>query len=151
MGIKVKITSNGIEAEEGSSGIDVAPSTNNSNLTPYNLSSTTLSATTVPSVGGLYYVSGDSIRTLVMPAASTVPGAMYVFRRTSNHTHILTGSNESQGTLVFSISGSGAAIGPGSSNGNGSALAFSSSVVLISDGAKFLTLGFSGSLTFTGA
>ena len=79
---------------------------------------------------GLCLVSGNVVHTLLLPSASDVPNAEYIFRCTSAHAHVLTGSNN---TFV----------GTGSS---GTRVALSgtvgSSVVLRSDGSAFLILGF---------
>lgn len=90
--------------------------------------------------------------TFVMPTAASCPGAMFVVRSISNHAHVLTGSQETAGTRVFS------ALASGSNTARGSALTFpiaapfgsttvgNPSVALVSDGVNFLVLGASGSI-----
>lgn len=109
-----------------------------------------LTAASTLTVGGVYTVSGNTAVTTVMPLASAVPGATFIFRSTSAHAHVLTGSQETNGTKVFAGM-------PGASgiNGQGSSLALNatqgSSVCLISDGKSFLLNALSGSCTITGA
>lgn len=98
---------------------------------------------------GVFTVSGSAgVLTVVMPLASAVPGAQFVFRSTSADAHILTGSQESQGTKVFAgIPGSAVAT-------QGSRLTLpavlGSSVTFVSDGRSFLLTGLSGSCTIAG-
>lgn len=97
---------------------------------------------------GVYTLSGSSALTWTMPLASSVPGGVFVFRTASAHAHILTGSQETAGTTVFSGM-------PGATpDGKGSRLTMpatqGSSVALISDGASFLVMAASGSMTLAG-
>jgi hypothetical protein len=81
---------------------------------------------------------------------------MFVVRSLSNYAHVLTGSQEANGTKVFSL------LASGSSAVNGSALTFAlggaagaaigggPSVALVSDGKNFLVLGSSGSVALSG-
>lgn len=79
----------------------------------------------------------------VMPLAASCPGSVFTFRSVTAYAHALTCSQETNGTLGFA---------GGSSNGSKVAVAavVGSSVSLVSDGAKFLVLGNSGSLAFSG-
>lgn len=100
---------------------------------------------------GVVTLSGSAALTFVMPTAASCPGSMFVVRTTSNHAHVLTGSQEVNGTKVFSI------LASGSATNNGSALTFplagaagtptggGPSVALLSDGKNFLVIGASGS------
>ena len=108
-----------------------------------------LTAATTLSAGGVYTISNTGPITMVMPLASSVPGSTFVFRCASAHAHVLTGSQESNGTQVFcGIPGLTGA------NGSGSKLTLSavvgSSAALVSDGKSFLLLGMSGSVAFSG-
>lgn len=118
---------------------------------------TTLPAATVQSLtttqtltaGGVYTASSSAgAVTYVMPLASAVPGATFVFRSASAHAHALTGSQAANGTLSFAGN-----VGALPSN-EGSKLALAatqgSSVALISDGLKFLVLAASGSCVISG-
>lgn len=101
---------------------------------------------------GVLTLSGSAITVVTMPLASACPGAFFTIRTTSNHAHILTGSQETNGTKVFSLLASGSA-----TNFNGSAITFplagaagaatggGPSVAMISDGKNFLIIGASGS------
>lgn len=105
---------------------------------------TVKTATTTPIVGGVYEVSGVAAVTVSMPLASTVPGAQFVFRSTSAHAHVLTGSAWAKGERAFAgISGSAGIV-------DGAAIVFpaiiGTSVVLVSDGNKYLYTGGSGSI-----
>lgn len=97
---------------------------------------------------GVYTLSGSTALTWVMPLASSVPGGTFVFRSTSAHAHILTGSQEVVGTKVFA----GQAGATPDTQGSRLTLASTqgSSVALISDGASFLLMAASGSCTITG-
>ena len=118
---------------------------NNTGFLPYSLTARekTDSATLTLLDAGLITVSKGSAATIVMPLASTVPGAMFIVRTTTAAAHILTGSQEANGTLVFS---------DGTSHGSRATLAavIGSSVALLSDGKNFLVLGNSGSVTIAG-
>jgi len=101
---------------------------------------------------GVYTVSGSAgVLSVVMPLASAVPGAQFVFRTLSADAHILTGSQETSGTKVFAgIPGSSVA----GVAAQGSRLTLpgvlGSSVALVSDGKSFLVAGLSGSCTIAG-
>jgi hypothetical protein len=105
---------------------------------------------------GVITVSGSSALTFVMPTAASCPGSMFVVRSLSNYAHVLTGSQETNGTKVFTL------LASGSSAVNGSALTLAlggvagaatgggPSVALLSDGKNFLVLGSSGSVALSG-
>jgi|GEM_PF-3390134 len=103
---------------------------------------------------GVYTISGSTgtgILTVVMPLASAVPGAQFVFRTLSADAHILTGSQETAGTKVFAgIPGSSVA----GVAAQGSRLTLpgvlGSSAAFVSDGKSFLVTGLSGSCTIAG-
>jgi len=94
---------------------------------------------------GVYTLSGSSALTWVMPLASSVPGGTFVFRTASAQAHILTGSQELTGSKVF------AGMPGATPDGMGSRLTFpsveGSSVALISNGASFMLMAASGSVT----
>jgi hypothetical protein len=94
---------------------------------------------------GVNVVSGNTVHTLQMPLVASHVGALFTVRTTSAHAHILTGSLEAGGTTVFMSQPSfGAAI-------VGATLTLASSVgsavALLSDGAHFLLVAGSGSIT----
>lgn len=113
------------------------------------MSVNSLTSNTTLAVGGVYTVSGNSAVTTVMPLASEVPGATFIFRSTSAHAHVLTGSQETSGTKVFA-----GMFGVTGVSGQGSSLALNStlgsSVALVSDGKSFLLHALSGSCTISG-
>ena len=108
-----------------------------------------LSAASTLEKGGVYTVSGSgSAVTLVMPLAASVAGSTFVVRSLSDHAHVLTGSQEANGTLVFAGM-------PGATPANqGSKLSLpavvGSSVALVSDGLSFLVMAASGSAAISG-
>ena len=97
---------------------------------------------------GVYTLSGSTALTWIMPLASSVPAGTFVFRTASAQAHILTGSQETNGTKVF------AGMAGATPATEGSALTLpsvqGSSVALISDGSKFLVMAASGSCTLSG-
>ena len=112
----------------------------------------TTASTLSLSQAGVVTVSGSSALTFVMPTAESCPGSMFVVRNLSNLAHVLTGSQEANGTRVFSL------LASGSNTFRGSALTLpvagaahatgggGTSVALVSDGANFLVIGGSGSV-----
>lgn len=112
----------------------------------------TAASTMSLSQAGVVTVSGSSALTFVMPTAASCPGSMFVVRNLSNLGHVLTGSQESNGKLVFSLLASGSNVFRGSAltmpvagaahaTGGGG-----TSVALVSDGVNFLVIGGSGSV-----
>lgn len=105
---------------------------------------------------GVITVSGSSALTFVMPTAASCPGSMFVVRSLSNYAHVLTGSQESNGTKVFSLLASGSSAVRGSAltlalgGAAGAATGGGPSVALVSDGANFLVIGSSGSVALSG-
>jgi hypothetical protein len=123
----------------------------NSTVSMTSLPTTPVSAKTAAETlvsPGAYTVSGSSALTMIMPQASSVPGGTFVFRTASAHAHILTGSQEANGTKVF------AGQAGATPDTQGSKLTLSavqgSSVALISDGASFLLMAASGSHAISG-
>ena len=108
------------------------------------------------SQAGVVTVSGSAALTYVMPTAASCPGSMFVVRSLSNYAHILTGSQETSGTKVFSLLASGSSAVNGSAltlalaGAPGAATGGGPSVALISDGKNFLVIGSSGSVTLSG-
>lgn len=135
----------GVKQVGGSSGLQIDSALASSPALNVN----SLTAASTLTTGGVYTVSGNSAVTTVMPLASSTPGSMFVFRGLSNHAHVLTGSQETAGTMVFCGT-------PGLTGaaGSGSSLSLSavvgSSVVLVSDGKSFVLTGMSGSITISG-
>ena len=139
--MKVTISdSQGIKVEAGSDGlaIDSAP----------NMSVVAITANTTLSKGGVYTVSGNSPVTVTMPLAASCPGANFVFRCVSAQAHVLTCSQESNGTKAF------AGLAGATPSNLGSAFTLpatvGSSAVLTSDGLSFLFSAASGSCTISG-
>lgn len=107
-----------------------------------------LTAASTLTIGGVYTMSGVNAITTVMPLASSVPGSTFVFRNISAKAHTLTGSQETNGTLVFA----GLAGATPANQGSNLALEATAgaSVALISDGLKFLVMAASGTVTLSG-
>jgi len=142
------------------STIDAAGSTTAGTITVGGLKTQVVALSTAGTISlsqaGVITISGSggsgSPLTFVMPTAASCPGSMFVVRSISNHAHVLTGSQEANGTRVF------AALASGSNTARGSALTFpvaapfgsatvgNASVALVSDGANFLVIGASGSI-----
>lgn len=138
--------------QESGSGLSVDSSVSiSSPVIMSTLPKTTVSAKTSSTTivdPGVYTVSSTGALTMTMPLASDVPGGLFIFRSASAHAHVLTGSQEAGGTLVFAGM-------PGATPANqGSALTLpavvGSSVALISDGKNFLVTAASGSCTISG-
>lgn len=150
----------------GSAGLVLRQSEGNEGVTPYQLGSTALTANTTLRgyQPGLYTVSGstgDASRTVTMPLVTAAPGTLWVFRALSDQEHVLTASQEGNGTLAFNNrmvnAGTGANDAANSLTGaRGSQLKLGSgrqggaSVVLLCDGAGFHVLNASGSVTIRG-
>ena len=100
-------------------------------------------STLTPTQAGVVTVDGGAASLVVMPLATDCPGAMFTVRSVSAFAHILTGSQEANGTLVFTN---------GTTRGSRATLAavVGSSAALLSDGKSFLVLGNSGSVTLAG-
>lgn len=134
-------SSQGVVSLNNSSGITLEANTNNSGFMPYTLGvNATLTTTPVTlSAGnaGVYWLSGASAITVVMPDPSTCPSSVFVFRSLTAVGNILSGS----GTKFFT-------------NGNsaGGQMTLSSAIgasqVLLSDGSSFISLGGYGTLVF---
>ena len=103
-----------------------------------------LSANTVLTTGGVYTLSSSSAAIkATLPAASTVPGALFIFRAASAHAHQITGSNVAvAGTkTICDVTGSGTRLAlPATVN---------TSVALLCDGVNFLVHGQSGSFVIS--
>lgn len=99
-------------------------------------------ALTPDDAGKPFILSGSAVLTVPMPPASTVPGGQWVFRVGSVHAHVLISGSAETTTKPFT---------DGTSSGGQLALAnvVGSSVVLVSDGANYVVLGNSGSLTIS--
>lgn len=153
MTIRTKVTEKGIEQDSGS-GFDIKHDGGNEGFTPYKLdigrALVSGSSTTLPTVGGYYTLSGDREDTFTMPTAASTAGSMFIIRTLSVHSHSLTASGESAGTKAFCMGGETTV----TTGTNGSALTLpkyvNASVVLFSDGASFVVVGGSGSITLSG-
>jgi hypothetical protein len=100
-------------------------------------------STLTPTQAGVITLDGGAASLLVMPLATDCAGAMFTVRSVSAFAHILTGSQETNGFLVFT---------DGTSQGSRATLrpVAGSSVALLSNGKNFLVLGNSGSVTLAG-
>lgn len=143
---KVTINDSQGLVQSAGSGVEI-----NSSVSMSSLPSTSVSAQTASGAvlsPGVYTLSGSNTLTMTMPLAASVAGGLFVFRSTSAHAHMLTGSLETNGTLVFA--GMPGAIP--SNRGSNLALASveGSSVALVSDGKSFLVTAASGSCVISG-
>lgn len=143
---KVIINNNQGLVQESGSGLEISSTVSLTSMPTSPVSALT-AATTITNPG-VYTISGAGILTMTMPLASSVPGGLFVFRAASAHAHVLTGSQEVNGTQVFA-----GHVGATPANA-GSALTFpavvGSSVALISDGKNYLFTAASGSFTISG-
>ena len=100
-------------------------------------------STLTPTQAGVVTIDGGAASLVVMPLASDCPGSVFTVRSVSAFAHILTGSQEANGFLVFT---------DGTSQGSRATLAAvaGSSAALLSNGRNFLILGNSGSVTLAG-
>lgn len=100
-------------------------------------------STLTPTQAGVVTLSGSAASLLVMPLASDCPGSVFTVRSVSAFAHILTGSQEVNGTKVFTN---------GTTDGSRATLAavVGSSAAFLSNGKNFLILGNSGSVTLAG-
>lgn len=102
--------------------------------------------------GGVYEVTSSTAgaKTVTMPLAASSAGMLLSLRSTSADAHVLTASQEANGTRAFSM-GLPVATTTGS---NGSRLTLGatagSSVALMCDGQSWMVLGGSGSLALAG-
>jgi hypothetical protein len=94
---------------------------------------------------GVQTVSGNTAHTLQMPLVAGTAGAMFTVRSTSAHAHILTGSLETAGAQAFQNSPATGLTLAGQAVTL--AAAVGASVILYSDGAHFVIIGGSGSIT----
>lgn len=96
-----------------------------------------------PAQAGVVTIDGGAASLVVMPLASDCPGSVFTVRSMSTFAHILTGSQEVNGTKVFTN---------GTGNGSRATLTavVGSSATLLSDGKNFVVLGNSGSVTLAG-
>jgi len=146
---RTKINGRGVITSAGS-GLKIAADVNNSGFGPYALSAVThtaLSNTLTAKNAGINFLAasaGEGV-TIIMPTAASVPGAFYTLKNTSaGQSHTITGSQETDGTLVFT---------DGTDNGSRISMASAlvgTSVALVSDGTSFLVLAISGSTTIAG-
>lgn len=110
----------GLKAESGSDNIVIAGITMVVNA---------ITSSTVLTAGGMYTLSGSAAITQTMPAAASVPGALFVFRSLTAFANVLTGST---GAFVN-----------GATKGSKLTLSGSidSSVILTCDGKSFVFNG----------
>ena len=148
MSIKVKIDdTSGFNQIGGQTGVQIDSAITFASTPVVTISPITSNTTLV--AGGVYTISGASAVTVTMPLAATVPGSLFVFRNASATAHVLTGSQEDPGTLVFA-----GAAGTGNNAGHGSKSTFQAilgnAAAYICDGKSFLQTAVSGTMTFSG-
>ena len=141
MGVRTKLTDKGVVSyvtdgsdTSGNKGLGAGGDESQSTIS----SSTALTA----NQAGSHILSGSAALTVPMPVASTVPGSRWVFRCGSAHAHALISGSSETTARPFT---------DGTDNGGQCALqnVVGSSVVLMSDGANWIVLGNSGTLTFS--
>lgn len=140
-------SSTGVKTSNDQLGLVIERDTANVGFSPFNVESVkavTSATTFVPGDAGVITLSGNSAITCIMPPASASAGSWWFFRNTSNHQHILTGSQESQGTKAFGEH----LTAPGSRLTMSGAVG--QSVGLWCDGLHFVIMGvMSGNVPFT--
>ena len=153
--VKIKVTDRGIVTEPGSGfevpSVQVTRDSTNLGFMPHQMATAQTFTSNVTLTGrdaGLCILSASQgVITATMPDVTTVPGALYVVRSSSPSAHAVTGSNSG---VLFVERGESAAPITGS---QGQKITFpgttNSSVVLLSDGFRWLVLTGSGSLTYT--
>lgn len=105
---------------------------------------TAITSHTTSSVGGVYTISSSTAATVAvtLPDPSTVPGSMFIYRNLSADAHTLSSSQVTADTFTICSSAS-----------NGSRVALTAgigcSVSMVSDGANYIVIGQSGSLTIS--
>lgn len=145
--VKVRITDKGIITEPGD-GVNIEMGASGMGFMPYSrpIQALTTDVTLTDVNAGVLTLSSSNStpRTITLPAASSVPGSMFVFRSLSADIHVLTGSDA--GIEVFA-----GQFGAGGSIGNGSRLqmpaVIGSAVTLLCDGRNYMVLGSSGTMT----
>jgi len=137
----------GFTSDGKGGGTQISHHADNRGFSPFPLRRITAISTDATALNivhcGVITLSGNSTLTASMPLASDIPGASYIVKALSVHSHSLTCSAEANGTRAFKAN-----------QGNtGSCLklfgSLNDSVVLISDGVHFLVAGGSGSLSGT--
>ncbi len=91
-------------------------------------------------MGGLYTISGSAPATVTLPAASDCAGAEVIFKNASDQLHILSGT-----ALTFSDGSAGTDTGTVLTMGG----LLDNSVVLKSDGSRYLVTAASGTVAFS--
>lgn len=133
---KVKISSLGANVERD------FEFTQSSGFSPFKLDSVPVLNTAATASAGASLISGSAARTVQLPLASDNTGAMFLFRITSPHAHVLTASAETAGTRP--IVGKDGVV-------SGSAFTFSNTVGnavgLWCDGRSYHLMVGSGSVT----
>ena len=141
MGVKTRLTGKGVVSFR-TSGTDT--SGNRGFGAGADSAQATVSASTAltPNQAGSHVLSSSAALTVPMPAAGAVPGSRWVFRAGSVHAHVLTSGSSETTIRPFT---------DGTDNGGQLAIAsvIDSSVVLMSDGANWVVLGGSGSVTIS--
>ena len=137
---KVSYNSSKGLVQEAGSGINFSSDSIVFSSLPTSAAQTVSTSATITTPGVYTLTASEGVLTAIMPLASAVPGGQFVFRSTSPSAHVLTGSQEAQGTKVFAGQpGIFTAIG-----GQGSRLTLpgveGSSIALISDGKSFLLM-----------
>lgn len=137
MPIKTRIdTTSGPVSTNNDTGISIERNNANRGFGPYAVDSvpTIGSSTLTAGDAGVNVISGSGVQTVVMPLASSCPGALFIFRAGSASAHVVTSSQETPGSTVF-VSGStvGAKVTFAASVGT--------SVILRSTGVHFVVGG----------
>ena len=149
--MRTTITSKGVITTQAGSGLGIEKDSSNTGFGPFALPVQEITSSLTQSVSDAGVISlnigGGEGSTQTMPTAASCPGCIFVYRNAGNNeTHMLTGSQETGGTKVFT---------DGTSNGSELTIAQSTpvggSVAFMSDGTNFVVLGKSGSITIANA
>lgn len=140
-----------VSTNDTPSGISFEKTANNRGFSPFAVDSVlaaTSGSTFDAAACGVNTLSASTALTGVLPKASDVPGATFIFRNLCTNAMLLTSSQETAGSKVFISQLTGTLPG-----GNSALLRLpgvvGASVVLQSDGANFHVLSYSGSVTLT--
>lgn len=161
-----KVTINSTEGlkQEAGDGLSIEMPVQFSAGNGWTMNSVTISTAAQASgsviAGGLYLISASDGTTspgggltVRLPLASSVPGAMFVFRNTSVNPHIISASRETGGTLAI-VGLISRSLDTNFKTPRGSGLtmasAVGSSAVMVCDGVSFLVLNTSGSAAPSG-
>ncbi len=93
MSIKTNIGSAGVNQTNNDSGLTIDWSSANSGFMPWAVQSSSYITAGATASVGMNIVSSSAAITASMPLATGCPGAMFIFRSTSAHGHVISSSS----------------------------------------------------------